>query len=294
MAAPESLELEDHVSPQLVCPISHRLMDQPVTAPSGHSYDFKSIVAWLDRRAVDPLNQKPLDPESLYPNRALRDELVEQLERLLQAAKERNPELAEIARQKLQEVEAAGVAPVQGNRTRPGLVTPHNQSLFKCATATIWCGTLASKQVLIFGTSFGCLISLGVDAVDFLLKRRPPAVSHGSSVPGHFHMVASFVQLALLPTAVVPTHWRWLERAAVVLLRTSLLLPILALTSSVFAGCCLSSLQFLRLCRGRWMVEQERAAQSPGFAGALHVCASVIGFCSMGIFTRLYWDVPAG
>ncbi|CAE8582983.1 unnamed protein product, partial [Polarella glacialis] len=78
----EDPELEDHLSQHLVCPISHRVMDLPVISPSGHSYERASILEWLARRPVDPLSLMPLAPSSLYANRALQEEIVEQLERL--------------------------------------------------------------------------------------------------------------------------------------------------------------------------------------------------------------------
>mmetsp|Transcript_19839 Transcript_19839/g.43073 ORF Transcript_19839/g.43073 Transcript_19839/m.43073 type:complete len:387 (+) Transcript_19839:260-1420(+) len=78
----DAVSLEDYVSPHLLCPISHSLMDNPVVAPSGHTYDADSIRTWLQKNPVDPLNRKPLSAVRLYPNRAIQDELIAQLEKL--------------------------------------------------------------------------------------------------------------------------------------------------------------------------------------------------------------------
>jgi len=74
--------LEDHLSQQLICPISHCIMECPVISPSGHTYDRASILEWLSRHPIDPLSLAPVVPSMLYPNRSLQNEIAEQLERL--------------------------------------------------------------------------------------------------------------------------------------------------------------------------------------------------------------------
>ncbi|KAG8096851.1 hypothetical protein GUJ93_ZPchr0013g34201 [Zizania palustris] len=55
------------------CPISLDLMRDPVTAPTGITYDREGIEAWLDRgRAVCPVTHAPLRQEDLVPNHAIR------------------------------------------------------------------------------------------------------------------------------------------------------------------------------------------------------------------------------
>jgi hypothetical protein len=55
------------------CPISLDLMRDPVTAPTGITYDRESIEAWLDTgRATCPVTHAPLRHEDLVPNHATR------------------------------------------------------------------------------------------------------------------------------------------------------------------------------------------------------------------------------
>ncbi|KAL6867521.1 hypothetical protein ACP4OV_015545 [Aristida adscensionis] len=56
------------------CPISLDLMRDPVTAPTGITYDRESIEAWLEtgRAAVCPVTHAPLRQEDLVPNHAIR------------------------------------------------------------------------------------------------------------------------------------------------------------------------------------------------------------------------------
>ncbi|KAF8718498.1 hypothetical protein HU200_025269 [Digitaria exilis] len=55
------------------CPISLDLMRDPVTAPTGITYDRESIEAWLDRgHPTCPVTHAPLRHEDLVPNHAIR------------------------------------------------------------------------------------------------------------------------------------------------------------------------------------------------------------------------------
>ncbi|XP_015690611.2 U-box domain-containing protein 21-like [Oryza brachyantha] len=55
------------------CPISLDLMRDPVTAPTGITYDREGIEAWLDTgRGVCPVSHAPLRHEDLVPNHATR------------------------------------------------------------------------------------------------------------------------------------------------------------------------------------------------------------------------------
>lgn len=58
---------------EYTCPLSLDWLDDPVTAPSGHSYSRVWIERHLNRTQTDPITRQPLFPSQLYPNRALRD-----------------------------------------------------------------------------------------------------------------------------------------------------------------------------------------------------------------------------
>ena len=59
------------------CPISGEIMEDPVITPSGITYDRKSIERWLQNKSVDPISKRPLRPNQLIPNRALKDSIAE-------------------------------------------------------------------------------------------------------------------------------------------------------------------------------------------------------------------------
>ncbi|CAK0831913.1 unnamed protein product, partial [Prorocentrum cordatum] len=101
-------ELEELVSSQLICPISHRIMEYAVITPSGHTYDQAALLQWLRRRSVDPLSMEPLAASSLVPNRALHSEVIEQLEKLsAKGVADGDMQLADASMAKLESVRKA-------------------------------------------------------------------------------------------------------------------------------------------------------------------------------------------
>jgi hypothetical protein len=57
---------------EFLCPISLGLMDDPVMAQDGATYEREDITRWLSVRCVSPLTNLPISPQ-LTPNRALKD-----------------------------------------------------------------------------------------------------------------------------------------------------------------------------------------------------------------------------
>jgi len=66
---PDDLELPNH----FCCPITLELMDEPVIAPSGYTYERRAIEEHLRKNASDPFTLEPFNIVDLRPNRALRD-----------------------------------------------------------------------------------------------------------------------------------------------------------------------------------------------------------------------------
>ena len=62
----------DQVPPEFICPLSLDIMTDPVTTPSGISYERAMIVEALRRDGRDPSTRQPCDASSLRPNLALR------------------------------------------------------------------------------------------------------------------------------------------------------------------------------------------------------------------------------
>lgn len=72
-AAAPPLGVELAIPAHFRCPISLDLMRDPVTAPTGITYDREGIEAWLDTgRAACPVTHGPLRHEDLVPNHAIR------------------------------------------------------------------------------------------------------------------------------------------------------------------------------------------------------------------------------
>lgn len=63
---------------ELICPITHELMKNPVTTCDGHSYEETSILEWFElcrnqsRPMTSPVTGLTLENDSLTPNLALR------------------------------------------------------------------------------------------------------------------------------------------------------------------------------------------------------------------------------
>lgn len=71
-------EFEYNIPDHLLDPISFELFNDPVITPSGITYEKSHILDHLDRKGhVDPLSRTPLNPNSLYPNLAIKDSTLE-------------------------------------------------------------------------------------------------------------------------------------------------------------------------------------------------------------------------
>ena len=70
-------EPEDNSLDGFLCPITFDLMEDPVTAPSGNSYERSAIEKAIDLHGREPLTQAPLRKDQLNPNRALKTAIAE-------------------------------------------------------------------------------------------------------------------------------------------------------------------------------------------------------------------------
>eukprot|EP00127_Corallochytrium_limacisporum_P004603 Clim_evm17s169 gene=Clim_evmTU17s169 len=57
----------------LLCPLTMALMDCPVTAQDGYTYEDRAIRQWLSHSATSPITRQRMDAGSLLPNRVVRD-----------------------------------------------------------------------------------------------------------------------------------------------------------------------------------------------------------------------------
>lgn len=57
---------------ELICPITHSLMADPVTTADGHAFERSAIERWLRSSNLSPLTGLPLESKTLTPNHGLR------------------------------------------------------------------------------------------------------------------------------------------------------------------------------------------------------------------------------
>jgi hypothetical protein len=60
-----------------LCPITCDVMDRPVVAADGHSYELEAITRWLESHTTSPLTNAQLHNTVLVPNVALRNAIEE-------------------------------------------------------------------------------------------------------------------------------------------------------------------------------------------------------------------------
>ena len=71
--AAAAVATEPAIPSNFLCPISLEMMRDPVTAPTGITYDRDSVEGWLERgHSTCPVTARPLRAEDLIPNHATR------------------------------------------------------------------------------------------------------------------------------------------------------------------------------------------------------------------------------
>jgi len=68
-------EIEKKMPAEFFCPISHELMEDPVLASDGFTYERSFIENWLNSKGTNccsPMTNQPLSSRSLVPNQALK------------------------------------------------------------------------------------------------------------------------------------------------------------------------------------------------------------------------------
>ncbi|EGB08452.1 hypothetical protein AURANDRAFT_64076 [Aureococcus anophagefferens] len=62
----------DSLPDEFTCPISFELMEDPVIAADGHTYERRAIAAWFERRRTSPITNEALPNLDLVPAHAIR------------------------------------------------------------------------------------------------------------------------------------------------------------------------------------------------------------------------------
>lgn len=78
-----SASIEENAPDGLLDPISFNLFSEPVITPSGITYEKSNLIDHLQQRGkYDPLTRTPLRENQLYPNLAIKDAVLEYINRL--------------------------------------------------------------------------------------------------------------------------------------------------------------------------------------------------------------------
>lgn len=65
------------VPPRFHCPLTQKVMDDPIKTPQGISYERSAIMKWLKEQDTCPVTDKPLSASQLTPNTQLQCEIDE-------------------------------------------------------------------------------------------------------------------------------------------------------------------------------------------------------------------------
>lgn len=68
---------EEKPPDDVLCPISQELMEDPVIAADGHTYERTAIESWLLRKATRPMSGNALETTATFPNHLLRRQIRE-------------------------------------------------------------------------------------------------------------------------------------------------------------------------------------------------------------------------
>ncbi|GLI66119.1 hypothetical protein VaNZ11_009830 [Volvox africanus] len=68
---------QDSAPPMFMCPITQEVMDEPVVAADGYTYEKLAITEWIKRSRTSPLTNLPLEHTNLVENRTLRSAIRE-------------------------------------------------------------------------------------------------------------------------------------------------------------------------------------------------------------------------
>lgn len=71
---------EASVPEEFVCPITGEIMEDPVVAADGVSYERAACLAWFKKSLVSPMTNQPLDTKMVFPNVALRSQIISWVE----------------------------------------------------------------------------------------------------------------------------------------------------------------------------------------------------------------------
>tara|TARA_Y100000741_G_scaffold99818_1_gene74102 strand:+ start:245 stop:535 length:291 start_codon:yes stop_codon:yes gene_type:complete len=66
----------EELYPDILCPISHQIMIQPVITNTGITYEKKFLYTWLEENKLCPVTKKIIDKDSIVPNIQLKNTII--------------------------------------------------------------------------------------------------------------------------------------------------------------------------------------------------------------------------
>lgn len=76
-------QTENHIPLELLCPITNEIMNSPVTADDGFTYEKTAIKEWFDRgKTTSPMTNEELHSKDLMENRDLKLKIDEFLKKM--------------------------------------------------------------------------------------------------------------------------------------------------------------------------------------------------------------------
>ena len=71
-AAPATADNDDEPPDELICPITQEVMEDPVVAADGHTYERAAIARWMVKRMTSPKTGEDLESPIVFPNHSVR------------------------------------------------------------------------------------------------------------------------------------------------------------------------------------------------------------------------------
>jgi hypothetical protein len=66
---------------EFICPITNELMEEPVVAADGHTYEKSAILEWFEKKLTSPKTNEPLPTKMIFANLSVRTAILEYIEK---------------------------------------------------------------------------------------------------------------------------------------------------------------------------------------------------------------------
>jgi len=77
---------EEEIPEDFICPVTQDIMTDPVIAQDGHTYERKNITEWVSKHGTSPITREQLSKDVIIPNRVLKTQIDQYLEKKGQSA----------------------------------------------------------------------------------------------------------------------------------------------------------------------------------------------------------------